>query len=161
MTRASDLSPIALALGQDGQRLLALAGWITDMPDGPGANLLLHPLGHGVADRMKRLAEILGLEAAGPATPMRDVPPDTAYVAVDVETNEAWLHYGIAAWMNRPVSADWIDAARTRHTVALWLGVDGGTIRTTKDADKYMDRAARRDRIHGGLVRVMAPNQNE
>lgn len=155
MTRASDLSPIAAILGQNGERLIALAGWINDMPDGPGAHLLLHPLGHGVADKMQRLAGILGLEPAGPATPMPTVPPDTAYATIDTDASNAWLHYGTAAWMHRPVTEDWISAARTRRTLALWLGLDGGTIRTTRDADKFMDRSARRERLYGGLVRVM------
>lgn len=148
MTGPSDRAPIAYILGQRGEQLLAMTGWVQEMPDGDGAHLLLHPIGHGVADRMAALGQALGLAEGGDWMPAVD--PDVALV--EIEDDQVHLRYGGQWWLTRPVTPDWQAAARARGQVALWVGRDGATLTTTRDVDRYMDRAQTRGRLHYGLL---------
>lgn len=138
--------------GQVGERQVALAGWIGEHPiDGADvAHLLIHPLGHGVADKMRVLAGVLGLAADAPP----QVPPDTTWIGLDEPPGWARIHHGQDAWIGRPATPEWLTIARARHLVVLSLGLDGGSVRRERDIDRYVGTQARRGRLYLGLVRA-------
>lgn len=141
-------------LGQDSERIMALAGWIGEHPTTGAdvAHLLLHPLGDGAAAKVRQLADALGLARAGTGA-MVDVPPDTAWATIDdaAEGRSVWLHYGDSAWIHRPVTPDWEAAAAGQRFVILTAGVDGLHVRSLRDVDRYIARA---HRLYTGKVRV-------
>lgn len=145
---------IATVLGQAGERLVTTTGWVGEHPgDGDSvAHLLVHPTGHGAAEKMRRLAGMLGLARAdtNPDQPV-DVPPDTTWATItNTGAGETlWLHYGHEAWIQRPVDPDWTTPARARRYIVLTLGTD--PLHTIRDVDAYL---ARSHRIHLGIIRL-------
>lgn len=144
---------VADLLGQTGERQLAITGWIGEQPEDGGdvAHLLVHPHGQGVADKMRALAAIFGLAAGGPPP---QVAPDTTWVGLDQPPGWARIHHGDAAWIGRPVTADWLAVARARHMVVLSLALDGGRVSDDRRLDRYVASQMQRDRLFLGLVRA-------
>lgn len=141
-------------LGQDSDRLLNLTGWIGEHPatGADVANLLLHPLGGGVAGKMRNLAGALGLGRADVGA-MTEVPPDTTWATLGdaPEGRSVWLHYGDTAWLHRPVTAEWETAATGQRMVLLIVGMDGLHVRGMPDVERYLRRP---QRLYTGLIRL-------
>lgn len=151
MSRAGDLSPVTWVLGQAGERPVALGGWIQEMDDGgDAAHLVLHPVGDGVADRMRRLGDTLGLDATGLMPTIA-----AAVTSVELDGGDVWVVHEDRRLIHRSVTPDWAAAARARGVVALWLGWDGTTILNVADADRYVPAQQRRGRLHAGLLPVL------
>ena len=137
--------------GQAGEGRVHCTGWISEAPPGQDdmALLLLYPERHGVAAKMRQLADALDLvEASRPDVP--DVPPDTAYLQVDQAAGTVALRYGEMGVFERPVEPGWRDTAVATHTAVLAVGVDPWTGRLA-DLDAYTARA---HRLHHGVIRV-------
>lgn len=133
---------VADIFGQDGERRLALTGWIGEHPatGADVAHLLLYPLGHGVADKMRTLADVLGLRPAdaGPMT-----TSTAAYLTVDDDGPHAQIRTADGALLvERPVTPEWAAAARVGAAVVLTAGQDGHTGRAA-DLDRYLARPRR------------------
>lgn len=139
--------------GQLGEQQLAITGWVGEHPGDGGdvAHLLVHPHGHGVADKMRALGVILGLAVDGAPA---QVPPDTTWIELDEPPGWARIHHGDAAWIGRPVASDWLDVARARHMVVLSLALDAGNVTAGAPLDRYIDSQVRRGRLYLGLVRA-------
>lgn len=140
---------------QDGEKRVGLAGWIGESPEDGGdfLFLLLHPWAHGIADRMRKVADILGLERGDQGLPM--VPPDTAYLAIGPSDGDdaVWLHHGEAGWIHRPMPAVHLDVLRARGEAMLVLGVDGfDGMSRPKDLERYLSR---QHRLYLGRLRLV------
>ena len=153
-----DPAPLALILGQRTERRLGMTGWIGEHPDDGRdiAHLLIHPLGHGVADLMRRLADAFGLPRSD-AGPMHQIPPDTVYAQLDDQDPtgrpEIWIHHGQDAWLHRGITNDFGQVLRERRYAVLWIGIDGATdVDQAAGRERYMRRA---HRLYVGLIRVM------
>lgn len=147
----------ALLLGQAGERHVMATGWIGEHPvdDGDVAHLLLYPAGHGVAGKMRTLAEGLGLGAADAGVPLVEVDPDHAHAWLDEDSH---VHVqgpgGEVAVV--PVQGAWWAAATTRRFLVLSIGHDPLTWRAGDFAalDRYL---ARTSRYHVGRIEVAEP----
>lgn len=148
---------VADVLGQASERLLVLTGWIGEAPtDGADvAHLLMHPLGHGVADKMRVLAGLLGLGPATELAALTEVPAEVASVALVTDARDTWaqLHIGEAMVAERPVPPDWQAAARSRGWVILTVGQD--PLETVRDLDRYLTRSRR---LHIGRLTLQEPS---
>jgi hypothetical protein len=133
---------VADILGQDGERRLALTGWIGEHPatGADVAHLLLYPLGHGVAAKMRAVAELLDLRGAlaGPVH-----TSTAAYLTVDDDGPHAQIRTADTALLiERPVTAEWAVAARTAGQVMLTAGQDGYTGHP-RELERYLARGRR------------------
>lgn len=144
------MTGIADVLGQASERRVAIAVWIGEHPvDGSDvAHLLIYPMGHRVADRMRALAGLLGVGPADGAG-LVEVAPDTTWLSC--MGREVGVHYGESAWLHGPVTAEWAVVAAARGWVILSVGLDGWTGRTA-DLDRYVSRPSR---LYLGRVRVV------
>lgn len=133
---------IAYLFGQASERLISTTGWISYHPTTREdvAFLLIHPHGGGVADKMRDLAQTLGLAPGDLEEPMRDIPPETAHLTVTDTT--LTLHSHGTILFDRPVDHDWATAAQSTGYVIVTVGVDGFTGRMS-DLDRYLRRRAR------------------
>ncbi len=136
-------------LGQNGERILLLGGWIAERDDGNVAHLILSPAGDDVPGKMRSLAAALGLVEATAEIENPEVPPDT--LLAEIRGSEVWLRYGHSSWLHRPVTPEWIAAAVQRRMVVLSLvyrAIGGSTIR------HYDKAVSRPGHVQLGLVRV-------
>lgn len=146
-------------LGQAGERRITATGWIGEHPvNGQDvAHLLLYPLGGGVARQMLQLSGALGLTGAD-AGPMTSVPPDTTWATLGPapEGPSVWLHYGDQAWLHRPVTPEWENAAQHQRMLVLTVSLDTITIRPGRAQLDEIGRhlSARPQRLQIGLVRL-------
>src|SRR5215217_7237711 len=124
MTSADDSSEQILSpdflMGSDSDSVLAMTGWIGQDPRGGDiAHLLIYPLRHGVAPKMRLLAQLAGTTPAIDGAP-GTVAQDDAHVTIGKEF--ASLHVGEAGLLERPVSEEWIHAARERRQIVVTIG---------------------------------------
>lgn len=148
-----DPRSIAWVHGQRGERPVALAGWVsTDPVIGDVAHLLLHPVGHGVADKMRTLAVELGLPAS---QDMVAVDRDVTWVSWD--ERDVWVSHDGYRVAQRPVTSEWVRAAAGQGFLDLWVGLDGATILHADDIDRYMTRSRDRGRLRAGVVWARVP----
>lgn len=140
---------MAFLLGQDSDRVLMLTGWIGEHPgDGRDiAHLLLYPAGHGVAAKMRALADMLRLAPALAGAP-KLIPPDVTHV----QLADGWarIHSGDSMIVERPVPGEMASVALARQQIVLTVGQDGYTGRP-QDLDAYLGRIKR---LYMGLVPV-------
>lgn len=140
------MSVSAWLLGQAGEGRVAMTGWIGERPD-DGADLLfllVHPAGHGVADKMRTLATAWGLSPADAGAPVQ-VPPDTAWLTLgDSDDGPAvWLHHGDRAWLHRPLPEQHREVLAARGEAVLIVGTDGLTMTDQRALDRYLARLHR------------------
>lgn len=127
---------VATLFGQDTEQRVGLTGWIADTPEGDAAFLLLYPHGHGIAQKMRVLADAAGTRSA---TIPGIITSDTAEVRLTAGEAEVWIR----DWSyRRPVSTEWFALAQQRGWIVLAVGMDGWTGRIG-DLDAYTARSSR------------------
>jgi hypothetical protein len=144
-------SVVASILRQGGEQLLMMSGWIGEHPDDRSdvAHLILYPAGHGVADKMRVLADVAQL-ARGDAAHLPDVDPDAAALGISREGGDVWaqLYLGGTLAAERPITEELAAAAEAQRWVILTMGQDPWDGRTAT-LDRYLGRT---HRLHLGRV---------
>lgn len=127
---------IAAILGQAGERLLGMTGWIGEHPvtGGDVPHLLMAPFGHGVAGSVRSLAEALGMSGG----PMRDIPGMSVEPAGE---DRVRLRLGDLA-LHRPITKQWTRTADECGYVIVSIGAQPLTGSRPRDIDRYLARAA-------------------
>lgn len=139
---------VAWLLGQQSERRVLLATWVTETEHGEAATVLLYPAGHGVARQMRVVADLAGLVPAD-AEQMVSVDPQQARVLVGVDGLRVCL--GEHQLLPSPCRPDWT-AAADRGRAVLLVGMDPWSGRDA-DLDGYL---ARTRRLRAGLVQVVS-----
>lgn len=133
--------------GQAGEQRVEMTGWIGGHPvtGVDVAHLMVMPQGHGIADRMRQLAEVLELARMDSGQPLPE-PTDTRIVLHDTEV-QLWRADRTVA--HRDVPGGWRQTAVEQGYVVLSVGTD--PLHSMADLDRYLRRT---HRVYAALIHL-------